>query len=149
MYKRQALFRKFQGIQRSTTETLGQSVCEPHTFTDNGLLCTDIDYMDVFIRLNSAGRNLGPIGVTTEGGVDGRWRVNNPRRPYATDILGSGFSETTFRSVVPSGYIHRIDFTGNIAGTVTLQAPQLRHGQSTVFRTWYSCLLYTSPSPRD
>ena len=93
--QRASMIREYQGIQRSTTEMLGLSVCEAHTFTDNGFLCTDIDYFDVFIRdADARGRNaariVGPVGITTEGGVDGRWPVNMPRRPYATDILGSG-----------------------------------------------------------
>ena len=141
--QRAAMFRKYQGIQRSTTENLGLPVCEAHTFTDNGLLCTDIDYLDVFVRVGgatggNAARLVSPVGITTEGGVDGRWPVKQPRRPYATDILGSGFTPMLFRAIVPTGYFHRVDFTGNAPDNIILHAPFLRHGQSTVFRTWYS-----------
>ena len=134
--------RDYQGIQRSTSDTRGQSVCKPHTFTDNGLLCSGIDYFDVFIRDgeargDNAERFIGPVGVTTEGSVDGLWPDDKPDRPYATEILATGFVPNLFRAIVPSGYIHRIDLSSTNPTSTILQAPWLRRGQSTVFRTHY------------
>ncbi len=135
--------REYQGIQRGTSETLGRSVCEPHTFADNGLLCTKIDYFDVFIRdadvrAKNAARIVGPVGITVEGGVDGRWGDVHNRRPYSTDILGSGFIHGLFRSIVASGYIYRVDFTGNNPDNTHIHAPGILPQQSVVMRTWYS-----------
>ena len=147
--------RKFQGLVRSTSASRGNTVCRAHNHVANGLICDDLNYMDVWVsdldsRGSNADRHIGPVGITIEGDSK-RWKQIDPAKPYSTDIA-IGMTETSapslggegratqniFRTVTNSGYFYRLDFSGSLPNVLAFEAPWLRQGQSVVYRVPYA-----------